>query len=223
MNASFTISAFTRAVGSAMPTISRSLEEIKSAAQLEDVELAACRGGLTDYGTEAEIKQTCASARKTAVNRGLAAVAQMREALKKVREDACEFDADDAARVAPALAIVGLSDDDLRNLAAQYRHSRAALLAISQQGGAFAGRLAAALDGYAEAVSEACRKAGDFAARALTGQSCIKSGNLLDLYITDLKDDIKAAWDALQSTVDGDQAAVDPFEAALKRGAARKG
>lgn len=216
MNIESVTTAYSRAVDAAMPLIDDSLKARKNADRAQDDALAAIRGGSKNFGTETDVKKAHEDRKRDASRRGMSAVEKMRDAMREIQDDALSFDPADIAAVAPALALDGISDTDLRTLAKRYRASRGALMAIAQHSGNFAGSIGVALDDYSKAVSDACHKAGDFAERALYGMNGIKEASTLRSYIDDQKDDMQRAWDTLQGVIDG-TATVDPMRAALQR------
>lgn len=215
MNIDSTLSAYSRAIDSAMPLIDDSLKARKNADREQDDVLAAIRGGSTNFGTESEAKKAYSERKLDASRRGMTAVEKMRASMREVLDDALSFDPADIAAVAPALALKGISENDLRALAKRYRESRGALMAIAQHGGKFASGIGVALNGYANTVSEACRKAVDFSERALYGQNGIKDGSTLRSYLDDQKENIQKTWDTLQGVIDG-TATVDPMQAMIQ-------
>lgn len=209
------ISAYSHAVDSAMPLLDDSLKARTNADREQEDVLAAIRGGSKNYGTQAEAQKAYRERKLDASHRGMTAVEKMRASMREVQDDAHSFDPADIAAVAPALALKGLSENDLRALAKRYRESRGALMAIAQHGSKYSASIGVALDDFSNAVSEACRKAGDYSERALYGQNDIRDGATLRLYLDEQKDNMQGAWDTLQGVIDG-TATVDPMRVMLQ-------
>lgn len=207
-----TISAYSNALDASLPLIDDAMKSVKYAKRQQEDALAAIRGGSSNFRSSDEVKRVCKDKRDDAIARGMHAVDKLRDSMTEVRDKALAIDCGEIAAVAPALALK-LTDEDLRAIAKQYRGSRGALMVIARADGSFAASVALALDAYAEVVTAATRKAGDFSERTLRGQNGLDEEGLRSL-LEGQREAIQEAWGILQGVVDG-TASVDPMTAAL--------
>lgn len=181
---------------------------------------AALRGGCSDFGTVDDINKVKNDGIAEQKQKGAEAVDSIRAALAGFVDSVFTFDPSDVAAVSPAVSVCS-SDDDYRRLAQGNRNSLGALKAVAAADNAFSRGLNVSLAHYEEVVGAACRKAGDFASRALTGMGDVKDGDALAFLVSLQRDKIEAAWNDLTATIDG-ASETDPFMAALLGMGARR-
>lgn len=210
---------FNSAVNEQWAVISDKLKTLAALNAEEERALAAVRGGCTDYGSQADVRESYRKRRASIADAAMERVEKMRTSLRDVLDGTLAFDASEVTAVAPALALKGLTDDDMRALAKRNRTKRGALLAIAETGGTYASKVGVAIDHYTKTLSSACTKAVESCERSLAGQGTQDHAKLRSS-IDGRSEAIDEAWAKLQDAIDS-KPSVDPMEATLRRLALR--
>lgn len=176
-------------------------------------DLAAFRGGIRDFESEAAVKEEYSRRRASTASDGRAYVAQIVGELRAAADDAMRIDAPRLASLA-GLGAMPLSDDDVLRMARDGRGDYTLLLALAQLEGGASRRLRAALARCDDELSEFVEKAEAFASRSVAGQNDVRcASDLVDL-VHRRAERLADAWGDLSATIEGAVPA-DPLATAL--------